>query len=362
MEKLVVMMEAAFANVMRPVALAPDALPANKKKEEGPGVFEQLGAALGAVTGTIGAVVGGLQGIVGVAVKFVDAFAPAAVLVFNQALYDITAVIGQALVPIVYGAADAIKMVGAVLMPVMRSLTPIVSRLTGVFLQWVESAMPAFEALTEIVVMIADAFVTFLEIWMPIINAMQILGAVMWDLLKALVSWLASLFGGDVVNTLKSATQTIAKYMLLAAGAVAKFIGSIFGVAGGGMVMESLLKATNPEKEKKGDITGFGAAKDAKFQSFSDYGRAVTTASLLAGSGATPTKTDNQWLADTYEMLKALEKNGKFTIQQLKEFVGEKFDELIEAVKGEVKALPFAAVKSILPAWAVPTFEQGSAK
>lgn len=266
-------------------------------------IMSTAGEASKALQGLTGAV----TGMVSQATKFVEAAAPSAVLVLNQALYDLTAVIGQTLSPVVQAASEAVKLLGGTLAPVMRSLTPVVQQVTGSLLALVEQALPGLESLGEMFVTLAAGLANLIDILSPIVTVATALTNVFLDLFTGLMEWLGSLIGPG--SGLKWAVQELAKAFLTAVAIISRSVYAFLGLAGGGRVLRSLIKTTAPKKvgENVEDITGTGVARDAQITNFSDYGKKIAQAALIAGMGAAPKKTDNAWLEELHGTLKDIE-------------------------------------------------------
>lgn len=316
--------------------VTPDVLSGLKDDPNARGLGEQFGKATAAIQSMTGAI----SAIVNVSAKFAEAAAPSAVLVLNQAMYDFSAVIGQALTPIVRGAAEGIKMLGGVLLPVMRALTPVIAKLTGAFLSLLEQALPALETMGEIFVSVATVVGDLFDAISPLITVSIAFTTAFWEVVKTLLESLGSLFGEGTMGTFKSAIQTFSKFLLLGAAHLAVFIGKLFGVAGGGSFVEGLLKATDPNKPKPADITGMGVAKDAQFLGFQEYSKKVSQAALIAGTGAAPEKPANEWLKDVHaQLLKARAEEATALTEamtKLEKWITETLPKRIAAaVKGE---------------------------
>lgn len=277
--------------------------------------LHDLDAGLGKVLATTGdmasafiKVTGAVTGMVSQATKFVEAASPSAVLVLNQALYDLTGLIGQALTPVVGAAAQAVKLLGGTLAPVVRELTPVMQELTGSLLTLVEQSLPGLQALAGFFVKLATGAARLVEIFTPMVTVATALTNVFLDLVTGLLGWLGDLLGMGT-GSVRWAMQEFAKGVLTSLAILSRAVYGFLGLAGGGSVLRSLIRSTAPKKvgENVEDITGTGVARDAKITNFQDYSRQVTQAALIAGSGAAPKKTDNAWLEDLHGTLKDIE-------------------------------------------------------
>lgn len=316
---------------------APASVGADLKNAPGMGV-------LGSVIGTVGPVLKGmgtaalatadaLKAVVTSSLSFVEAFNPSTVMVFNQIVRDITAVIGSALVPVVRQATTFLRDFGSRLLPVVEQLRPVfetlsaavgkaagfalnvfsslarglmplykvLAELTAVVLGVVEPLLDVVGAVAEIVGVIGSLLSVVVKVFVeglkPIVMVLQLVGdwfKLVGVYLRAFAEVLNDTFkellgmdSGGVWNGVREAMQKLMVASALLTYQFLRFVGLL-------KMADAVEKATRPTEKK--DATGFAAATNASFKSFSDFGRQVSLAASTAKddmAGGPEPKTDD---------------------------------------------------------------------
>ena len=268
-----------------------------------------------------------LQSVVSASLPFVAAFSPSDVMVFNQAVRDVTAVVGSLLVPVVRQATVFIRDFGSRLLPVVEQLRPafeaisavlgkaagqvlgvfstlarvlvpvvkVAGELFGVLLGLVEPLMDVVGVVAEVVGVVGSVLSAVIKALAegikPIVAVLQGLG----DWFKVVGVWIRT-FGillEDLVRNLLGADfsgvdatwKALRDGFSKAALASVLFAASLAKATGMTSVLDALARAT-AQTAKKG-TEGFAAATNAQFKGFSDFGKqvalAASTASLVGG-------------------------------------------------------------------------------
>jgi hypothetical protein len=264
---------------------------------------------------SLGAVTGAFTQLQSAMSSFVGAFSPSAVLALNQAMYDLSAVVGSALLPVFNLLTSAVRQFSSILLPAVERLRPAIQTVADALGEMLDAAMMAVELLVEplvflgnIVAAVAQVFsglTPLLKSWAVVAAGVQ---AVFVELFKALADSLGLGQFSEWVDQFKAAMRQLATAAIVAASQLARFLG--FGDAFDKGIRNALTGANRKS------AMGFGAAQDAKVGSdISGFGREVAALAALATTGGPGAKKDEeqQWRADT---LKALDQGQKF----LKEF------------------------------------------
>ena len=275
---------------------------------------------------------------------FVQALNPASILVLSQAFRDLQATVGVALQPVVDAAAVAVREFGAVLRPVMEQLRPTIQGLSQTFLQVSQVAFNAFGSVARAVMPVVEVLGRVVESLAPVVQATAAAFSGLVEAtagaVKGLLGW-AGVDMGGVMDSLKSAMQTLAKYTLLAAANVMKF----FSATAGNNFIDGAVRALSGEGVEKKSAAGLAAPTDARIGGLGDFGRRVTQASLLAGREAPGQgrKTED-WLADVVEQLGKVRTGQESDLKALK-------DAVVKAI-GELPAEIAAALTKKTTSWA----------
>lgn len=262
-----------------------------------------VGVAMGGITSVVTEATAAFGALGYTISSFVGAFAPGAVLAFQQSLYDFSAVIGSALLPvlnvmttIVRGAADAI-------LPLMTSLAPILDRIAEIFkgplMAGVRQAVMVFTNLLPIV----DYLVTVMEGWSSVMQAVQ---AIFSGFMNLITSWIGS-FAGPIKSAaefFRTALQNLARSAILAAASLAKLLGADSFIKGMITALGGL--------DKPGSATGLGAARNAQITDATSFGRTVAIAAVTA-AGTPAVSKEDAWRESILQDLDAL-MNGRDSI------------------------------------------------
>lgn len=124
------------------------------------------GDALHALIGPIETVEGKLGSWVNQASKFIAAFNPSLLEVFDQALRSLHATVGYALEPVIVFATEAIREFAGAIRPAMDALREPMQKLFSIMLPIVSAGLQAFGA-------VLSAAVAVFELLMPVINAIS---------------------------------------------------------------------------------------------------------------------------------------------------------------------------------------------
>jgi hypothetical protein len=298
--------------------------------------FNDLAAGLGMVTGVAGAVVGAFQSIISSSVGFVEAFAPSNVLVLNQAIGDLTATIGMALVPVVQAASGFISEFGSALLPVMEQLRPVVQQLADTFTKVAGMALANLQPVFDALVPLGEAFAAVWEATAELLEPFMAIGAIIneitgaalkifallikelvrelqpiitlfrmvGDVLRAVTAVFGAVmdsligaFGGGEADGLKNACDEMRKsfQQVIKAGVImAAAMMKLFGMHD---AVDKLKKRLSGPERKP--IVGMKAGTNASFSGFAELGRQVSqSASIADGSGKSDDKKEVDFLKE----------------------------------------------------------------
>ncbi len=251
---------------------------------------------------------------------FVQAFSPSAVLLFEQAIYDTTAVLGSALTPVLHAASGMVRNFGDQILPLMQELQAPLAELSGALssvanmfvnnlVAMVHPLVSAFAALTPII----SGFTAISTVWQTLLGGV----------INTVVEGLKAMFGGDGIKTnvefFRDAMQSLAKQAVLAAASLMKLTGHDNFVAG-------MIKALD---SNKGTSFGTGAAKNAQIQDVMSFGRQLATNAAMASMAPDSGKTSQEaFRKDLLEALKEIQKGDRAD-----------FVKLVENLKGLMSSL-----------------------
>jgi len=322
-------------------------------------IFEPMAKATGsfgdAMTGITGAMTGFLAPLeqAGSSMgRFVEAFSPSMMLPFQQAMRDISAVIGSALAPAFSVLTGVIKEVGATLAPVFAKMgeiiTPLAQALGGIVTTVVGSLAKAFMALSPLI----EAAVSFM---IPLVQGVASLGEAVAIVATAMFRTMSDGLSGhkDGIRTfaegLQKMLEHLAKGILLVTASIAKWVGS-------NSFLDNMIKGMKPDEGRR-DITGAAAVQGARYNSFSEFGRQMALAASMATGGGTAKKKDTgEWLEETLAEVKALRSNQK-TIGEVLDTWGNGFARIL--ARSIVEASLEAASASARGARAFATGQAG---
>jgi hypothetical protein len=229
-----------------------------KAGEQGGGAprSDNLSSLVTSLDAAAGALTRSFTGLAGAMTPFVAAFSPAVVDQLNLAFRTVSATIGSALAPALSVMADVVQEVAATLAPVMADLAPVFADLART---------------------IADAITPILRLLGPILQA-----------LVPVIKVLAEVFGKVI--------QELVRYLILAIGALSKFVGS-------GEMLNRMIASLS----EKPPAAGAPAPTAGGVRSIDQISRDVTAAAFTA-RGAGAERGTNEFLAEIVDQLQALKK------------------------------------------------------
>jgi hypothetical protein len=167
----------------------------------GASAFQALTALMGPVGEAVNVVKGSFDSLAGTLRPFVEAFSPSAVLVFDQAMRDLSAVIGSAVLPVFNVLTGVVQQVGAILLPVFQQLQPVIQEVAGVFAQLAGNALENFGLLLAPLKMAGETFAQLLQALLPLSTAITKFGGMLISLgapLQALVLGVVQMIAGTL--------------------------------------------------------------------------------------------------------------------------------------------------------------------
>jgi hypothetical protein len=321
-----------------------------EQKQQSVSAMAGVQAAMGGMVAGAQMAVGAFQQAAGAMRPFVEAFSPSAILMFDAAMRDLSAVIGSAVLPFFNLLTGALRSFASILLPAVQEMAPVIDQIAGVFGELLAGAMDQIEMLMEPVKAIVELFAVLLDVLKPVMklfqainqvlfayvgllvnNAAVILGlllqalkpildimgamAPIWKALSVIIAgitnaikvWAQSLslaWGGDFVETFTDAMQQLAKAAILAAAALAKML----GLEG---FVEGMKRALGGERR---GAAGFAAPQDARVQTdIQAFARQMAEAAAVATTPGADTKSEEQkWRESTLEALKTLKTPEEF--------------------------------------------------
>ncbi len=222
---------------------------------------------------------------------FVEFVNPALVQNFDAAMRDLNAVVGTLLVPVMTEATRVVRELAANLYPIVLDLLPsfqsVVRSFTDVFVELIPigaSVLQQFAAFAAVVAEFTRAVADFV---LPMIRAFAAIMAGSTAHIKAVLSNLLGLFGGDFRKGVRSMGEALGLLAIAMVALVEKFLG--FTDALNGMVAD--LK-NGPRKQ---DATGLAVAQNARYQDVAGLGREVAQRAFVSsGRGEGAAKKDEQ--------------------------------------------------------------------
>ena len=301
---------------------------------------EALGGLVGAVNTTTLAFGLASAAVVG----SVQAFSPAIVEQFNMALRDLSAVVGEALAPVLQGLTTIAREVGAVLQPAMRALAPVFETLTATVLQVL---LPVIDTWASVFQDLIPVINFFAEVFSNVGTIARVGGAFLagWiELLRqgaaALAGWIGGLTGlanpaQSFTDWLKTALQSVGEAAILAAGYLAKLVGATGFLDG---MIKSLSKAPGkPGMAAAEDITGKGAAQNARVTTGADFEKSALAAAFVATGGGPEKKDTSDWLAEVVKQLEAIKAGDDNKVQQFLDKLNQL--EILKAIKDALQTI-----------------------
>ncbi len=228
---------------------------------------------------------------------FAEAINPVSVQLFDQAMRDTTAVIGEALLPVWRALTGLVRELGNALVPVAAQLKPVFETIgqtiagvgksfIGFFANLLTALRPAFERLADLFAGLGAALQGF------------------FAFLSGIVSAIASLFGGGVATNFKEAMQKLTEGLLVASAALLQFIDGLLGTSLRVKFLEGAAKAFGGGE--KGDSTGKAPPTSASVTDLTSLTKAVAAAAYVAGeAGKNP---EDEWRKKMLDLLTKLSK------------------------------------------------------
>ncbi|MCE9560415.1 MAG: hypothetical protein K8U57_00010 [Planctomycetes bacterium] len=257
----------------------------------------------------VGAMVEGLQALKGVfdqlistITPFVQAISPSTVQAFNQAMQDVQATIGSALVSSLQVFASVLREIGGVLLPLMQSLEPI-------FHQFAEAFGGVLVSVVRVVVSVLQAMIPMFQILADIVSVLADLFVDMTGLIVAIVKTLTAIFSdsmGDAVKASKEAFKGLADIVRQVVKALATFIATLLVGIGQREVVIQFAKSLQDEAKARDErVSGLkAAATNPAITDIQSINKQQQLASFTAaGGGAARERTDTEYLSDIAKAL-----------------------------------------------------------
>ena len=267
-----------------------------------PGALGVAADAMGQFNAVVGLVTGSFTSLAGSVTGYIEAFAPSTVLVFNQYIKDLTAVIGMALEPVLTGLTEIVKEVGAVLLPIAEQMRPIIEQVTGAF---VGVLVPIVQNVGAIFQALAPSLKFFADVIDVIAVLSRAQSAVVAGAIAHFMAFLDSIFSNksgytDFMDGFKSAIQMVISFLLRLVVTIAKLIGADSFIAG-------LIKSLSGEGiAAKKPIEGMAAPTNVSTTNAVGLGQKVTEMAFGAMGGATLTRKPEEYLAELLVELKGI--------------------------------------------------------
>lgn len=280
-----------------------------------------------------------IEKVVATSEKFVQALNPGIIIVFNQALRDLQATIGQALVPLFEVLANTIREVSAIISPAMLALAPIFRQLAEIasklivafatlFADRLQALVPILQILTDVfsvvvsvirvLIAIFDIFTSILSPLIALISGslspalqflstaaegiariMETIAIIIKAFADALVVMINELTGildiKDVINDMKDGINNVVRSLVLFAARLA----ASFGMT---TVVDNLIKAF--DKKAPG---ASAAPQNIQLQSFESITDDITKGAFGAqGGGGSKDEKDEAFKAELLGLLKEI--------------------------------------------------------
>jgi hypothetical protein len=212
-------------------------------------------------------------------------------MIFDQALKDLTAVVGVALIPVITQASKFLHQFGAVLYPITEALMPAVAEVMGSINDVFLAFLPAFSSFGGIVVDVARIFgelardiSTFL---LPNIRSFTTVFAGIVSVVRTVLQSFAGLLGPNVRDGFKNLGQWLARFTTAIAGLIFKLLGMDAAL---GAMIASLQDGA--DKAGRKDAQGLAAAQNARLVGVADIGREALQRAFVASGIAGQDKGD----------------------------------------------------------------------
>ncbi len=274
---------------------------------------------------------------------FVEAFSPGTVLLFNLAIRDLMATVGQGLQPILEVFTGTIRDIAAIINPLFKELAPLIRQFAEVIggilivvIQSLVEVIRAFEpvlkfiidifkvfaavikiftAVITLIVAVLTPFLAILDALMPIIDLIVAAFGGLADIISAIalifksfvdgiIAIIKGLFGGvdtaDTMKSLRDGIREVIKQLVIFSVTLAKKLGL-------DSVVDQLLKNFRPTSPS--DVVA--AATNPAIKSFENIANDLALAASVAqGGGGDKDADEKKWRAD---LLAAMEETAKNT-------------------------------------------------
>jgi hypothetical protein len=295
---------------------------------------------LSAIMGAVGSAVSGVMSAVSSINSFTEALNPSAVLVFQQALYDLTAVVGVALEPLTQALTAITREVGAILLPIMEELAPLFQAI-GQTLQTVFTLLSEMSRVFQpLIAPLVQALNFLLEalrvVIQPMIALWTVVRTVVETLVQAVRRLVSSLFPDINLNAalggIRDFVNELIKYTLLVTAHIAKWLGA-------DSYIDNLIK--NLDRRDRKDATGLGAAKNATISTLPAFVNAVATSAFTATETKEPGQSPEEaWRRQTLAELERLRNGQETALDRLG-------NRIVDAITGQVGRAAAAATAPV---------------
>jgi hypothetical protein len=244
----------------------------------------KLTAGFEAVLGPLAGVTKQFDGLIGAIAPFVSALNPGAMALLNDAMRNLQATVGQALLPVVEVLTDVFNQASGALGPVMRELAPVAAKFAQVL---TAAVIPEIEFLASVLDLLAPAFEVLIDLMKPY----QEILALAYKALAVFVDILKGVFGTGfkaVFEQFMGVIQLVIKNLVLLAAAVAKAFGAVDFLK----KFSDDLKKPPPEREQN------AAPTNAAFKAFDQIQKDLALAAATAMGTGEAAKTDNALLGE----------------------------------------------------------------
>jgi hypothetical protein len=265
---------------------------------------EQLATFGSALAGIIPAVARPFQMLTGVisqaaasVAPFVQALAPGAMMMFSQAMRNLQATIGTALLPIVQHLAGFLQQLSGILLPLMQALAPIISNL--------------MRTLSALVLPIIQGFATLLQPLLPLLEflsgivrvvaeALQALSTIGRAFLQTLLEAYGAAFGMDLKKGLegfKDVIHAVVRGLVQVVAMLAKLVGADAFL---GHLVDNLHDLANPR------VGATAAPQGSSMQGFEQIAQQMAVAAFGAFGGGGADKSEKDFLKELADTVKKI--------------------------------------------------------
>ena len=292
-------------------------------KALGPSPLGRIGSLIGAGAGQAGAA---LATFAQVAQQFVQALNPNAVKQFQLVMSNLSATIGQALLPAFTVVTEVFREASGIISPLAQQLAPVIQTIIqaigGVLLSGLRALVTVLTPVIPIVQFLAD----ILQQVLAPLNAFRELIAV---LVSSVISLISSFGGLDIVKQVLNTFVSILKIVIESLIVFVAYVAKLFGA-------DKVVKGLRDQFDNKGQ-QGATAAQPAQIKGLEQIAKDLAQASFQAGPGGTdkadPEKEFRDKVAKTLESID----KGQVTFTA---FLQQQFDAVIYAIKHPFERAP----------------------